>query len=240
MSDGGTAGDGIAGSGAAGGGAGDGGETGVAGRTVLIAGATSEAGRQVAAALREGGAIVIAVGSNAERLEVLEARVPGIRVEQCDLTDAAAVAALAGRVHATGPVDGLVHLVGGWRGGAGITAQSDEDWAFLERSLTSLRLTSRAFYDDLATSPAGRIAMVSSTSVDRPRAGSASYTAVKAASEAWMRAIADGFARDDAHAASVIFAVTSLSGLEPLLAEHVIALWSRPAVNGSRTVIDAG
>ena len=67
--------------------------------------------------------------------------------------------------------------------------------------------------------PAGRLAIVSSTAVARPLAGGANYAAVKAASEAWTRAVAQGFAKEarDAgrplRAASVIFRVKSLEGL---------------------------
>ena len=68
-----------------------------------------------------------------------------------------------------GRIDGVIHLVGGWRGAKGITDQSDEDWDFLERSaVTTLRNVTRVFYDDLAASDAGRFAMVSSTAVAQP------------------------------------------------------------------------
>ena len=115
-------------------------------------------------------------------------------VEHADLTDGDDVLELAMRVHArVGDIDGVVHLVGGWRGGGGIPGQTEEDYRVLERSFTALRYVSRAFWDDLVASPAGRIAIVSTT-VEAPTAGSANYTAVKAASESWMRSLAHGFA----------------------------------------------
>jgi hypothetical protein len=99
-----------------------------------------------------------------------------------------------------GRVDGVIHLVGGWRGAKGITDQSDDDWDFLERNaVTTLRNVTRVFFDDLAASEAGRFAMVSSTAVSAPTAAGASYAAAKAAAEAWTLAVADGFRR--AHAA---------------------------------------
>jgi NAD(P)-dependent dehydrogenase (short-subunit alcohol dehydrogenase family) len=105
-------------------------------------------------------------------------------------------------------------LVGGWRGGGGITGQTDEDWDFLHRSiLTTLRNTTRSFYPDLAASPRGRTAIVSATAVDSPTAGSAGYAAVKAAAEAWMRAVAQGFGKEQAggqHSAAVVFVVKAL------------------------------
>jgi len=211
---------------------------GLAGRTVLIAGATSASGRAVARALVDAGALVLAVGRSSERLDALETAVPGVDTRQCDLTDASAVAELAMRIHLKfGPIDGLINLVGGWRGGGGIVGQSDDDWAFLEGSLTALRLTSRVFYDDLAASAFGRLAIVSSTSVDKPTAGNASYAALKAAAETWTRAVGQGFAKAGAGAAAVIFRVSSLAGLEERLAASMLGLWAEDAAELNRRTV---
>ncbi|QEO14678.1 SDR family oxidoreductase [Agromyces intestinalis] len=215
---------------------------GVVGRTVLIAGATSASGRAVAAALLEAGARVIAVGSDRARIEELETDLPGLVGEVADLTDEDEVLELAMRVHAAvGDVDGVIPLVGGWRGGGGILTQSDEDYRAIERSLTALRFVSRAFWDDLVNSPAGRIAIVSSTSVGALTAGGANYATVKAACETWMQALAHGFAGSDAAAAAVTFRVRSLAGLEGPLAASVVALWDAPAadLNGTVTTLTA-
>ena len=206
------------------------------GRTVLIAGATSTSGRAVARALLDAGARVIAVGSDDGRIRELEAELPGVIGERADLTDGDDVLELAMRVHArVGDVDGVIHLVGGWRGGGGIPGQTDEDYRVLERSFTALRYASRAFWDDVLASPAGRIAMVSSTTVERPTAGGANYTAVKAASESWMRSLAQGIGKAESPAAAVTFRVNSLAGLEDRLATSVVDLWRTddPGLNGS-------
>ncbi|GAA1798520.1 SDR family NAD(P)-dependent oxidoreductase [Agromyces neolithicus] len=208
----------------------------LAGKTVLIAGATSVSGRAVARALLDAGARVIAVGSDQGRIEALEAELPGTLGERADLTDGDDVLELAMRVHArVGDVDGVIHLVGGWRGGGGIPGQTEEDYRVLERSFTALRYVSRAFWDDLLASPAGRIAMVSSTTVEKPTAGGANYTAVKAASESWMRSLAQGIGKAESPAAAVTFRVTSLAGLEDRLAASVVDLWRTddPGLNGS-------
>ena len=198
--------------------------------TVLIAGATSASGRVVAQALLDEGARVIAVGSDQGRLDALVREVPGIVVEQADLTDGDDVLELAMRVHARfGSIDGIVHLVGGWRGGGGILGQTEEDYRVLERSFTALRYVSRAFWNDLVGSAAGRIVIVSSTTVEAPAAGSANYTAVKAASESWMQALAQGFGKASATAAAVTFRVRSLAGLEGTLAASVVGLWRADA-----------
>ncbi|MEC5185060.1 3-oxoacyl-[acyl-carrier protein] reductase [Cryobacterium sp. MP_3.1] len=220
---------------------GDPGERGAAGHTVLIAGATSTAGVAVAAALAGAGARVLAVGSNEERLARVLEVAPHASVYVADLTDFAAVTALAATVHTEhGPVDGLVHLVGGWRGGGGLDGQTDEDWDFLhQRVLQTLRNTTRAFNADLLASFTGRLAIVSSVSVDAPTPGGANYASAKAAAETWTRAVGHGFAKAGDTAAAVIFAVRALDGLEPRLAAEVVGLWDWPAasLNNTRRIL---
>lgn len=212
----------------------------VAGRVVLIAGATSASGLAAARALAEAGARVVAVGRDEDRLAELAQAVPGIRVEVADLTDEAAVHALHDRV---GAVDGVLHLVGGWRGGGGLAGQSEADYRFLELSFTALRVVSREFDADLRAADHARLAIVSSTAVDRPLAGGANYAAVKAASEAWTRAVAQGFAKAarDAGApltaAATVFRVKSLEGLEAELAARFTALWAEDAASVNGTII---
>ncbi|TAJ48441.1 MAG: SDR family oxidoreductase [Herbiconiux sp.] len=230
----------------------------VRGRRVVVAGATSESGAMVCAALVDAGAAVVAVGSDAGRLTALAERVPGIATEVCDLADSGAVTALATRLTAIGPVDGLIHLVGGWVGGTGILGQTDEGWAAMERSFRTLRNTTRAFYPALLASDEGRVAFVSSVSVDAPTASGANYTAAKAASESWMRSVADGFRADQGdtpglRAAATIFAVKALvdermraaspektfPGFTDVatLASAVVGLWDAPAIDLNDTRI---
>ena len=167
----------------------------IAGRDEPSAGATSASGPRLPCAARPGRGSSPS-GATRDKLDALAADVPGVLAEVCDLTDESAVRALAERrPRAVGPVDGILHLVGGWRGGGGLAGQTEADYRVLERSFTALRHVSRAFDDDLRASPAGRLAIVSSTAVERPLAGGANYAAVKAASEAWMRAVAQGFAK---------------------------------------------
>ncbi|KRC47158.1 alcohol dehydrogenase [Leifsonia sp. Root227] len=210
------------------------------GRLVLVAGATSASGEAVSRSLVTAGATVLAVGTRPEALDALAAAVPGVDTRVCDLSDRDAVAELAMRIHLKfGAIDGLIHLVGGWRGGGGIAGQSDEDWDFLERGFRTLRNTTRVFYDDLVASPAGRLAIVSSTAVDAPYAGGANYAAAKAAADAWTRAVAQGFAKAAPNAAAVVFVVKTLAGLEERLGAAVVRLWeSDPStINGTRELL---
>ncbi len=171
--------------------------------TVVVTGGSGPAGIAAARALHDAGHSVFTVGSDARRIEAAAAAAgSGVTALVCDLADLAGVRALHATIAAAaGNVDGVIHLVGGWRGAKGITDQSDEDWDFLERAaITTLRNVTRVFYDDLAASDTGRFAMVSSTAVTSPTAGGASYVAAKAAAEAWTMAVADGFRRDQAAA----------------------------------------
>ncbi|HEX5856818.1 MAG TPA: SDR family oxidoreductase [Microbacterium sp.] len=231
----------------------------VSGRVVVLAGGTSAAGRAVARALLASGARVVTVGSHQDKLDAVAAALqqaqgpeavrrpgaPDLHTELCDLTSEPQVIALAQRVQDRfGRVDGLIHLVGGWRGGGGLAGQSDEDYRALEAGLTALRHETRAFDESLRASDAGRLAIVSSTAVARPLAGGANYAAVKAASEAWTRAVAQGFtkaARDagtDQTGAAVIFRVKALAGLEERLAASVVDLWSQDAAGLNDGIIE--
>lgn len=208
------------------------------GRTIVLAGATSAAGVAVTRALVEAGARVVATGRSAQRLGAL--RDAGAEVEVADATSLTEMQELAGLL---GAVDAVIPLVGGWRGGGGLAGQSDDDFAALLPALEAVRATSRAFDEVLQTSDAGRFAIVSSTALSRPLAGGANYAAVKAASEAWARAVAHGFAKNarDAgaplRAASVIF--RAAGALKPnALAGAVTGLWSAPADDLNDRVIE--
>jgi len=168
---------------------------------VLVTGGSGPSGIAVAGALRRAGFAVFTVGSDEARIEAAAAQAgPGVTPFTCDLASLPQVRELHRTLARTaGRIDGVIHLVGGWRGAQGISDQSDEDWDFLERSaITTLRNVTRVFYDDLAASDTGRFAMVSSTTVSQPAAGIANYVAAKAAAEAWTMAVADGFRRDQA------------------------------------------
>ena len=236
----------------------------LSGLTVVVAGATGPAGSAVARVLLDRGATVVAVARDADRLEGLAQSVPGVLTETIDLADGPAVTALAGRLRERhGRVDGLVHLVGGWRGGRRFTDNTDADWQVLSTALIdTLRATTLAFHDDIRASPTGRVVTVSATAVDRPTAGGANYAAAKAAADSWMRSLAHSFGRpapgpggaDDPGrppaAAATVLVVTALTDRSrptdpPVpssftdvadLAERIAGLFDAPAaeINGAR------
>jgi NADP-dependent 3-hydroxy acid dehydrogenase YdfG len=232
---------------------------GVNGRVVVVTGAAGSAGAATTRALRAAGATVVAVGHSPERLAALADANPGITTEVADLSDATAVQELASRVRDRhGAVDGLVHLVGGWRGGDGFTSNSDEDWRFLSAALIdTLRHVTLSFHDDLVRSTAGRVVIVSARAAEKPSAGSANYASAKAAAEAWMLALADSFRAGAPDAAATILVIKALvddqaraqapdrkfPGFTDVneLAARIVGLWSMDvqACNGARIPLNA-
>lgn len=202
-------------------------------RVIVVTGATGDAGHAVTEALAAAGNTVVAIGSNAERLTAVTANAHYV----CDLTDAEAVTALAHRIgEEVGPVDGLVHLVGGWRAG-----HDNDDWDWLEpRLLTTLRLVTLAFHDDLTASSAGRLVVIGSASAEKPAWGGANYATLKTAADAWVAAVASGW-RKAATAAAVTLVVRSLGGDgTPVagLAAAIVPLWDGAAAELNGAHID--
>ena len=214
------------------------------GRTVVLSGGTSTLGLVSARRLVEAGARVVVAGHDDDKLTRAAASVPEIATMRVDLTDESGVFRFADRVHQEfGNVDGVLHLVGGWRGGGGLAGQSESDFRFLERSLTALRHVSRAFDDDLRASSAGRTAIVSSTTVLSPLAGGANYAAIKAGCEAWMRAVAQGFAkyaRDldmPPTASCAVIRIATLAGLEAAVASAFVDMWTSSTPETFREIL---
>lgn len=226
------------------------------GALVVVAGGSSPAGIAVASALVAAGLRVLTVGSDAGRIEAAAKLTGGAVHLTCDLGDRAAVAELGAHIrHGYGAVDGLIHLVGGWRGGGSLAEQSDADWDYLQHSvLTTLRNTSREFHAELAASPVGRLAIVSSTSVTAPTPSNANYAATKSAAETWVQAVAAAFGNTPA--AAVVLVVKALvddsmrarspartfPGFTDVttLGRTVAELFATPAaqINGARLIVE--
>lgn len=206
-------------------------------RRVLLAGGTSDAGRVIARALRAAGAEVIVAGRSAKKLAAFADE--GFGTIEVDLADTAAVESMMAGLSS---LDGLIPLVGGWRGGGGIPGQTDDDWEALSQALTAVRHTCRAAWPLLDASPAARVAVVSSVQVARPLAGSANYAAVKAATEAWIQAVAHGFstsARDEERPQSggcTIFRVNQLADAVDDVAAGIAGLWDDEPGPSARVV----
>ena len=168
-------------------------------RVIAIAGAGGGLVPLVVKELAEAGATVAGTDRSQENLDAIAAALalPADRWDgrAVDLLDEEAAGAwCAALVERFGRVDGLVHLVGGWRGGEALHEAPLSDWELLHDLLVrTVQHTTRAFHDQLAASAAGRFVLVSSKQAQEPTNTNAAYAAAKAAAEAWTLALADGF-----------------------------------------------
>jgi NAD(P)-dependent dehydrogenase (short-subunit alcohol dehydrogenase family) len=168
-------------------------------RVIAIAGAGGGLGPVVVRHLAGAGAIVAGADRSQGTLDSLTVEL-GLPPERWDgravdlLDEDSTRAWCAALVERFGRVDGLVHLVGGWRGGEPLHEAPLSDWAFLHDLLVrTVQHTTRAFHDQLAASAHGRFVLVSAKQAQSPTNTNASYAAAKAAAEAWTLALADGF-----------------------------------------------
>jgi NAD(P)-dependent dehydrogenase (short-subunit alcohol dehydrogenase family) len=178
------------------------------GRVVAIPGAGGSLGPHVARRLAEAGATLALGDVSLERLEPIQAA----DRRALDLLDAVAAEAWAdGLEERFGRVDAVVHLVGGWRGGKPLAEAPLEDWDVLSGLLVrTVQHTSRAFHGALTRSGRGRYVLVSAKQATHPTATNAAYAAAKAAAEAWVLALADGFAATGNDATANIVAIDAL------------------------------
>jgi NADP-dependent 3-hydroxy acid dehydrogenase YdfG len=233
---------------------------------VVVTGAGGPAGQAVVRRLVAAGVRVVGADEHTERLAEVStslgtdaSRFTGRVV---DLVDEASTRAWADEL---GPVDGVVHLVGGYRGGTVFADNTRDDWLVLHDLLIrTVQNTTLAFHDALVASPQSRFALVSATAASAPSAGAAGYAAAKAAAEAWTLALADSFRRLQAGrkddplpqtAAATVLVVKALvhDGLRQAkpeatfpgytdvrdLADAIAGLWDADAstVNGRRLVL---
>jgi NAD(P)-dependent dehydrogenase (short-subunit alcohol dehydrogenase family) len=188
------------------------------GRVIAVPGAGGSLGPYVVGALAEAGAQVAATDVSHERLEGLTAAADRRAV---DLLDAEETAAWAGDLEQRfGRVDAVVHLVGGWRGGTPLPKAPLDDWEFLSNLLVrTVQHTSAAFYAALTRSGRGRFVIMSAKQAVSPTTDNAAYAAAKAAAEAWVYALAHGFAADGNGATANVIAINALVTPEMRAAE---------------------
>jgi 3-oxoacyl-[acyl-carrier protein] reductase len=165
-------------------------------RVVAIAGATGGAGRAAAAAFATAGARVGLIGTDESRLSALAAELgltkdrwhPGIG----DLTSpAGARAAVSPIANSLGPVDVLLHLVGGWTGGTPTVEVSTDDFdAMLGQHLYSTLNMIQATVPGMLERGWGRVMAISTPLASEPGPRGGGYIAAKAAQEALLRTLA--------------------------------------------------
>lgn len=223
---------------------------------VVVAGAGGGAGAAVVRRLSSAGAIIVTADQSLDSTEPLVREIgeTGGQIDAyaLDLLDEDTTRKWADSVTSRfGRVDGVVHLVGGWRGGKGITEADLADWDWLSGLLVrTVQNTTRAFHDQLKASPRGQFVLVSAAEASRPTAKNASYAAAKAAAEAWTLAVADSFRGSQAAATIVVVKALVTPAMREAkpdaafkgytdvveLADTIASLWDKPAedVNGER------
>ena len=137
------------------------------GRVVVVSGASSGLGRQMAIGYAEQGADVVITARRLERLEEVakEVRAKGVRClpVQCDVTDSEQVDAAAKAAEEEfGKVDVLVNCAGA-SANAGVLDMTNEEWDFtIDADMTSVFYVSRAFGNIMKKNNYGRIINISS------------------------------------------------------------------------------
>lgn len=154
-------------------------------RTVLVTGGTGALGSAVTRGLLNDGHRVAAtwvVKEDAEALRDSLGAPEDLQMVEIDVTDPASIAnAIDDLEAALGPVEALVHLVGGWKGGAPVHDLPLEVWdRMLDLNLRSALLCCRAVLPSMRREGWGRIVLVSSRTARQGRSGQAAYAVAKA------------------------------------------------------------
>jgi NAD(P)-dependent dehydrogenase (short-subunit alcohol dehydrogenase family) len=180
------------------------------GRVIAIAGAGGGLGPVVAKRLADAGASLALADRHQEIADGVaqDLGLPDDRVapQAVDLLDESQANDWAAATEEKfGRIDGLLHLVGGYRGGDPIDSFDLADYEFLHGLLVrTLQLTTRAFHSALTGSDHGRFVLVSAAAAQNPENTNAAYAAAKAAAEAWTLALADSFSGTNATANIIV------------------------------------
>jgi NAD(P)-dependent dehydrogenase (short-subunit alcohol dehydrogenase family) len=160
----------------------------LAGRVVVVVGASAGIGRESARWFARHGARVLAVGRRSDRLEELAASedfVVPLSVCAVDVTTTEGPAAVAAAAASLGPVDLLLHAAGA----SPLTELAETDAEVMATTFATNAVAPsqvcRALLDQFA--PGAIAAFMSSESVGRPRRGLVTYSASKAALEEMVR-----------------------------------------------------
>lgn len=181
----------------------------LSGQSVVITGAAGGLGPAVVARLADAGAMLVACDVDQGRLDAVRAEVgvdpARFESQVVDLLDAEATATWAAELAARHErLAGVVHLVGGWRGGQPLPEAPLSDYEWLHDLLVrTTQHVSRAFHRALEGS-GGRFLLISSAQAQSPTATNASYAAAKAAAEAWTLALADSLGPSGAGANIIV------------------------------------
>lgn len=223
-------------------------------RPVVIVAGAGVAGAALTAQLVKHDVQVVLLDSNADSAaavaEPLMRNGLPVTWHVIDLLDLEQIVALRDQLMSDlGRIDGVIHLVGGWRGSPSLDLASAKNWIALNPPIVgTLASLTAVLSEDIRAGDRGRVVMVTSTAARNPTAGNIAYASAKAAADAWMQGVSHYFR--DSNAAAVTVAVKALltdqmiaaspeknfSGFTHVtrLAEVITELVMGDAVNGSR------
>ena len=171
-------------------------------RVVVVSGASSGLGSQMARGFAGQGATVVITARRLEKLEALAEELREMGVEclplKCDVTDPEQVNAAAAAVEkAFGKVDVLVNCAGSAKN-AGVLEMTDEEWNFtMSADLDSVFYVTRAFANIMKKNNYGRIINIASMYglVGNPAIDTVAYHASKGGVVNFTRAVAAELAK---------------------------------------------
>jgi NAD(P)-dependent dehydrogenase (short-subunit alcohol dehydrogenase family) len=178
----------------------------LSGRTVIVTGAGTGLGREMAIALARAGCDIVGVGRREAPIVELEPEITKLGrrylpLPGTDVTDSAQVAQMAERAIAEmGSIWALINNVGGGSAGAGKTfiELTDEDWREgMDTNLTSAFFCSRALVPHMLEQGGGRIINVSSVWGFRGGRNNLMYPVAKGGILQLTKALAMTYAREN-------------------------------------------
>jgi len=155
--------------------------------SVLITGANGGLGTAVSQAFRAAGATVIGVARSWEQFS----NQPPFPTISADVSTSAGCDAMVRQALEHGPLDALVHLVGGFAGGSPVAEISDQTWdGMLNVNLRTAFCAMRAALKPMLAAGRGRIVAVGSRAAVEPSPNVAAYAVSKAALVALVKNVA--------------------------------------------------
>jgi NAD(P)-dependent dehydrogenase (short-subunit alcohol dehydrogenase family) len=152
--------------------------------SVLITGASGGLGTAVSKAFQETGATVIGVARDWPETVSFIAL-------SADLTTSDGCDAMVEQALAHGPIDALVHLLGGFGGGQPIAETSDKTWdGMMTLNLRAAFCVMRAVLKPMTAAKYGRIVAVGSRAAVEPLPNFAAYSVAKAGLVALVKNVA--------------------------------------------------
>ena len=152
--------------------------------SVLVTGANGGLGTAVCQAFLDAGAAVIGVAR-------VWKEAPAFPIISADVATAEGCERVVAQALQHGPLDALVHLVGGFSGGSPLTETSDQTWdGMINLNLRTAFCAMRAALRPMTAAGRGRIVAIGSRVAVEPSPNFAAYAVSKAALVALVRNVA--------------------------------------------------